>query len=116
MSYCCRADASTALKPGLADPLPVLATTMAEPVIRHHFRLGQMLTTVGGVNGLSHLARQPEPVKQAVVADHIVITKTDIAATATVRGLSMRLRHLNPTATLLQMTLDCVPDASSPTK
>ncbi len=50
---------------GLADPAPILSMVMAEPVIRHHFRLGHVITTVDGVNGQLHLDRQPESVKQA---------------------------------------------------
>ena len=64
---------------GLADPVPILSTVMTEPVLRHHFRLGNVVTTVDAVNGLTHLERQPESAKQAAVADRIVITKTDIA-------------------------------------
>jgi G3E family GTPase len=95
---------------GLADPVPILATVMAEPVIRHHFRLGQVITTVDGVNGPLHLARQPESVKQAAVADHIIVTKIDIAPADAINDLTMRLRRLNPTATLLATTIDSVPD------
>ena len=97
---------------GLADPVPILSTVMAEPVIRHHFRLGRVITTVDGVNGLLHLDRQPESVKQAAVADRIVVTKTDIATRGAIRKLTMRLHRVNPTATLLAMTIDRVPDAT----
>jgi G3E family GTPase len=97
---------------GLADPVPILATVMAEPVIRHHFRLGPVITTVDGVNGLLHLDRQPEAVKQAVVADRIVVTKTDIAPEGAIRDLTTRLRRLNPAATLLATTIDRMPDAA----
>ena len=31
---------------GLADPAPIIATLLAEPVIRHHFRLGNVIVTV----------------------------------------------------------------------
>ena len=64
---------------GLADPLPILTTITAEPVLRHHYRLGLVITTVDAVNGLSHLERQPESRKQAAVADRLVVTKTDLA-------------------------------------
>ena len=97
---------------GLADPVPILATVMAEPVIRHHFRLGHVITTVDGVNGSLHLDRQPESVKQVAVADRIVVTKTDIASPNAVSDLIARLRRLNPSATLFSMTLDHVPDAA----
>jgi G3E family GTPase len=83
---------------GLADPVPILATIMAEPVIRHHFRLGNVVTTVDAVNGALHLDRQPESVKQAAVADRILITKTDLASPGRVAMLRRRLATLNPTA------------------
>lgn len=71
---------------------------MAEPVIRHHFRLGNVVATVDAVNGMMHLQRQPESAKQAAVADRIVITKTDIAVKHTIAELRHQLTQLNPTA------------------
>ncbi len=43
---------------GLADPFPILSTVQADPVLRHHFRWGNIVTTVDAVNGLGQLARQ----------------------------------------------------------
>jgi G3E family GTPase len=83
---------------GLADPVPILSTIMAEPVIRHHFRLGNTITTVDAMNGPLHLDRQPESVKQAAVADRLVVTKIDLATPAAVAALRERLRRLNPSA------------------
>ncbi len=85
---------------GLADPIPVLATVMSEPVIRHHFRLGNVIVTVDAVNGLAQLDRQPEAAKQAAVADRILVTKTDLAAPETVAALEARLRAINPAVPL----------------
>ena len=31
---------------GLADPAPIIYTLMADPVIRYHFRLGNIITTI----------------------------------------------------------------------
>ena len=83
---------------GLADPTPIISTVMSDPVLRHHFRLGTVIATVDGVNGGLHLDRQPESVKQAAVADRIIITKADLAETAGVAALRRRLAALNPTA------------------
>ncbi len=85
---------------GLADPLPILTTITAEPALRHHYRLGLVVTTVDAVNGMGHLDRQPESVKQAAVADRLVVTKTDIAHPRATADLVGRLRRLNPTAPL----------------
>ncbi|MGK9236179.1 GTP-binding protein [Inquilinus limosus] len=85
---------------GLADPIPVLATVMSEPVIRHHFRLGNVIATVDAVNGPAQLDRQPEAAKQAAVADRILVTKTDLAAPEAVAALEARLKAINPAVPL----------------
>jgi G3E family GTPase len=89
---------------GLADPVPILSTVMSEPMLRHHFRLGNVVTTVEAVNGILQLERQHESAKQVAVADRIVITKTDIAEANAVAELRHRLRRLNPAAPQLETT------------
>ena len=64
---------------GLADPFPILSTVQADPVLRHHFRLGNVITTVDAVNGARPARAQPESIKQVAVADRLVLTKTDLA-------------------------------------
>ena len=64
---------------GLADPYPILSTVRSDPVLRHHFCLGNVITTVDAVNGARQLDLQPESVKQVAVADRLVLTKTDLA-------------------------------------
>ena len=83
---------------GLADPAPILFTLSADTVLKHHYRLGTVITTVDGVNGLRQLARHPESVKQAAVADRIVLTKSDIADAGTLAQLGARLTRLNGSA------------------
>ena len=85
---------------GLADPLPILSTVQADPVLRHHFCLGNVITTVDGVNGMRQLDTQPESVKQVAMADRLVLTKTDLVAVAAARSLVERLRRINPLAPL----------------
>lgn len=85
---------------GLADPFPILSTVQSDPVLRHHFRLGNVITTVDAVNGMAQLARQPECTKQVAVADRLVLTKTDLADGDTAARLGARLRRLNPSAPL----------------
>lgn len=81
---------------GLADPAPVIQALMTYPVARR-FRLHQVISTVDAVNGAQTLAQHPESVKQAAVADEIVITKTDLATDAS-NDLLDALRRLNPGA------------------
>ena len=89
---------------GLADPFPILSTVQADPVLRHHFRLSNVITTVDAVNGMRQLDAQPESVKQVAVADRLVLTKTDLAPAETARLLVERLRRINPTAPLWRNT------------
>jgi len=87
---------------GLADPLPILTTITADPVLRHHYRFGLVITTVDAVNGMAQLDRQPESRKQAAVADRLVVTKTDLASAADVEILVTRLRRINPSAAIIR--------------
>ena len=86
---------------GLADPAPILATLMNDVSLRHHYRLGTIITTVDAVNGLETLDRQEESVKQATVADRLALTKTDIADAAETETLRRRLERINPSAEFL---------------
>ena len=86
---------------GLADPAPILFTLLSEPALRHHYRLATVITTVDAVNASEQLDRQEEAVKQAAMADRIVLTKTDLAAQRGLARLRARLARLNPTAALM---------------
>ena len=94
---------------GLADPYPVLTTLHGDPVLRHHFSAGGVVTTVDAVNGATQLDRHPQSVKQVAVADQIVLTKTDLAQAP---ELEARLRAINPAAPLLRGATDTL-DADS---
>ncbi|HLJ64118.1 MAG TPA: GTP-binding protein, partial [Stellaceae bacterium] len=85
---------------GLADPFPILSTVRSDPVLRHHFCLGPVITTVDAVNGARQLDAQPESVKQVAVADRLVLTKTDLAAAEVATRLAKRLRYINSDAPL----------------
>jgi G3E family GTPase len=87
---------------GLADPTPILSTVLHDPVLRHHFHLGNVVATVDGVNGLANLGEHEETVKQAAVADRLVVTKTDLADPVTLAALRAALWRLNPSAELLE--------------
>ena len=83
---------------GLADPFPILSTVHADPVLKHHFRLGNVIATVDAVNGEAQLARRKENAKQVAVADRLVVTKTDLADERSTQVLIARIRQLNPSA------------------
>ncbi len=102
---------------GLADPAPILHTIMSHPYLVLRFRLDGVIAVVDAVNGEATLDAHEEAVKQAAVADRLVVTKTDLPeGAANEERLAARLGALNPTARILvsakgeatpQALLDC---------
>jgi G3E family GTPase len=88
---------------GLADPFPILSTLKTDPVLRHHFRAGAVITTVDAVNGLSQIENYTESVRQVAAADRLVLTKTDLADEVTVASLLARVRRINPDAPVIRV-------------
>ncbi|MDQ0503763.1 CobW family GTP-binding protein [Xanthobacter agilis] len=99
---------------GLADPAPVLHTLMTHPYLAMRYRLDGLVCVVDAVNAAATLDAQEEAVKQAAMADRLVLTKTDLLATAedaqALDALKARLKRLAPGAVLLD-----VADASAAT-
>ena len=90
---------------GLADPAPVLHTAMSHPYLLLRYRLDGVVTAVDAINGEPTLAHA-EAVKQAAVADRIVLTKTDLADVSQRNRIVQRLRALNPAAPILDAAKD----------
>lgn len=102
---------------GLADPAPILHAIMYHPYLMLRYRLDGVVAVIDAVNGEATLDAHEEAVKQAAVADRLVVAKTDLAeGAARAASLFARLRALNPGARLLdaaagaatpQALLDC---------
>ena len=86
---------------GLADPAPVLHTLMSHPYLLLRYRLDGVVTVVDAVNGEASLDAHDEAVKQAAVADRLVLTKTDLAGAEQRAAIVARLHALNPAAPIL---------------
>ena len=86
---------------GLADPAPILHALMSDRDLCEVYALDGVVTTVDALTGLSTLDHHAESLRQAAVADRIVLTKTDVpgAGAAAITG---RLESLNPGAPILQ--------------
>jgi G3E family GTPase len=85
---------------GLADPAPVLHALMGDEAVSARVCVAGVVTTVDAATGLATLARQSEAVKQAAIADRLVLTKCDIAEPSA--ALLDRLASLNPAAPMLR--------------
>ncbi len=88
---------------GIADPASVIHIIMTQPYLTLRYRLDGVVTLVDAVNGMKTLDAYEEALKQAAMADRIVITKTDLPeGAAALPALRARLRKLNPAAVLLE--------------
>jgi G3E family GTPase len=86
---------------GLADPASVLHAVMTHPYLVQRYRLDGVITLVDTVNANATLDGHREAVKQAAVADRLVLTKTDLAGADVVASVRARLKALNPGAPIL---------------
>src|SRR6516164_4443357 len=89
---------------GLADPAPILHTLMTDPIVAARYMLDGVVTTIDAVNGTGTLDKQREAVKQAAVADRLLLTKIDLAGPAARQAIESRLVALNPSAPVVRVT------------
>ena len=85
---------------GLADPGPVLATLTGDDRLFARFELDGVVTVVDATHGAAQLEEHLEALQQAVAADHVVVTKSELAGAARTAALVAQLGAINPTATV----------------
>src|SRR5665647_583513 len=86
---------------GLADPSPILQTFATDRALGDVFHVEVVVTVVDAETGLGTLAWSSEARKQVILADRLVVTKTDIAGEGAVAALTAQLRALNANAEIL---------------
>jgi len=85
---------------GLADPSPILQTFATDRALGDTFHVEVVVTVVDAVTGLDMLDQSPEARRQVMLADRLVISKTDIAGGSD--AIASRLRALNPNAEIIE--------------
>ena len=83
---------------GLADPAPIIATLLGDPIAATLFRLDGIVTVVDAVHAMGQLDDHDEALRQVAVADRIVLSKSDLADATRLRA---RLAALNPGAPVI---------------
>lgn len=91
---------------GLADPAPLLASLIEMPAVAARYSLAGVVTTVDAEHGMATLDAHREAVKQAAMADRLVITKVDRVDAAAVESLERRLHEMNPGTAILRKGRD----------
>src|SRR5581483_120116 len=97
---------------GLADPMPILQLILSDKQLSQICRLGQVVTTIDGVNGMSTIERHHEAVRQIAAANCLVLTKADVADHSQSSPVGTALNRINTTARLCQSRPDAFPAAT----
>jgi G3E family GTPase len=87
---------------GLADPSPILQTFATDRALGEVFHIEAVVTVVDAETGGDTLSWSAEARKQVILADRLVVTKTDIAGKGAASGLSAKLHALNPRGEILE--------------
>jgi len=87
---------------GLADPSPILQTFATDRALGEVFHVEVVVTVVDAESGGDTLSWSSEARRQVILADRLVVTKTDIAGEGAVEALAAQLRALNPGAEILE--------------
>lgn len=80
---------------GLADPAPIIQTVVSDSKLSARLRMQAVITVVDCVNAEHQLASHPESVKQVVVADLLLLSKTDLADADTAAAVGASIAALN---------------------
>ncbi|MGE0039025.1 MAG: GTP-binding protein [Xanthobacteraceae bacterium] len=86
---------------GLADPGPILQTFATDRALGGEFHVEVVLAVIDATGGLATLEWSAEARKQVILADRLVISKSDLADADAVARLTERLRALNGRATIV---------------
>jgi G3E family GTPase len=88
---------------GLAAPTPLLQAMMGEPDLVSRYRMAGVITVVDAVTGLLSLSDSAEAREQAIFADLILISKTDVAEAQDISDVRNCVRSLNPRCDIIEM-------------
>jgi G3E family GTPase len=87
---------------GLADPSPILATFATDRALGGEFHVEAVIAVIAAPNGVHTIETFAEARRQIILADRIVISKTDIADEDAAAILTRTLRDLNPRARIIE--------------
>ena len=87
---------------GLADPVPIIQILATDKTVSAYYELRSVITVADSLHGTEHLDHHIESVKQAAVADMIVMSKADLAGATAVDALDIRLESINRDALRLR--------------
>lgn len=88
---------------GLADPVPIAHTLMANPPIMSAYRLDGIICVVDGLNGANTLLAHETAGNQVALADLVIISKSDIASSTQVDAAQVAVESINRSAQIIRV-------------
>jgi G3E family GTPase len=98
---------------GIAQPSLILSTVFADPQIRHHYTVGDVVTTVDAMHAPGQSRTESVWLEQVASADDLLITKTDCIEKSALDAVLDLLERSNPTARRLYPDSPALPDLFS---
>ena len=83
---------------GIARPSLILSTVFADPQIRHHYTIGEVVTTVDAMHAPAQSRTEPVWLEQVASADDLLITKTDCLDESARAAVLRLVERSNPAA------------------
>ena len=87
---------------GVADPVPLLHTLVANPNLRKAFSMDVVIACVDAIHGQEAIARNECAASQLAIADLVLLTKTDLADEESCGQIRKLVRRMNSAAELLE--------------
>jgi len=83
---------------GLAEPGPILQLFAESPLLAGRFRLDALVTVVDAMFGVAALVDDSLSYRQALLADRLIVSKSEMVAAESLEQLQTRLARINPGA------------------
>ena len=83
---------------GLAEPGPILQLFAESPALSGRFRLDALVTVVDAQFGVAALIDESPAYRQALLADRLIVRKSEVVGTESLAQLEARLAIINPGA------------------
>lgn len=83
---------------GIARPSLILSTVFADPQIRHHYTVSEVVTTVDAIHATAQSKVEDVWMEQVASADVLLITKVDLVGVDAREDILKLLDRVNPTA------------------
>jgi len=87
---------------GLAEPGPILQRFAESPMLAGRYRLDAVVTVVDALFGAAALETEGTAYRQSLLADRLVVTKSEAAEAQSLARLESRLGEINPHAEIVR--------------